>query len=105
MSNSWILAGAAPALPYHGAVNISGEQSLLWKGCVEIYQMEMLPDLKAESGSRVSLERGTSWSTSGPVSESSSQRGMEGMVSYKGQLVSVIYAQHILLAASFSSRS
>lgn len=48
MSNSWILAGAAPSLPCHGAVNVSGEESLLWKGCVVTYQVEMLTGLESK---------------------------------------------------------
>ena len=48
MSNSWILAGAAPALPCHGAVNVSGEESPLWKGCIVIYQVEMLMGLESK---------------------------------------------------------
>lgn len=53
MSNNWVLA-------LLWCSSASGEESPLWKGCFVMYHVEIL----------MGLERGMSWSTSGPVRRS-----------------------------------
>lgn len=84
--NSWATTG------FWLCISVSGEESLLWKGCFVMCHVEIL----------IGLERGMSWSTSGSVRRSP-QREMEGMVSYMGQ--SDVFAQQNLFVASFFSSS
>lgn len=88
MSNNWVLA-------LLWCSSASGEESPLWKGCFVMYHVEIL----------MGLERGMSWSTSGPVRRSFPNERWKGMVSNKGQSVSDIFAQQNLFVVSFFSSS